>query len=244
MGLGSQAGISTVSAVQSQVLKVDIYDATWARRLDQLESAAFDYACVVADAAKSIGAIPMYTYYQMANNGDGNISVVNDATFMATYWSRMKVLFQRHWRALKTPALRQRRTDFWGYVELNAPGHDPNKIAASSAAIPIGRTAQYGPASGLCVIAMARKYASNAYMGFPPSAWGGNTNADVVDIHECGRSAKRGLHRRGNARPRCAVASKCRRNRPTAHAAAPATIGTRAIKRTRTSKTIWLQAQA
>jgi hypothetical protein len=181
LGLGSQAGINTISAVQSQALKVDIYDAylgsgDWT----SWNAPPCDYVCVVADAAKSIGAIPMYTYYQMANNGDGNISVLNDATFMATYWSRLKVLFQGI-AASKTPALVNVEPDFWGYVELNAPGHDPTKLAVVVSSNPDCATLANTVAGYAgCVIAMARKYASNAYVGFPPSAWGGNTNADVV----------------------------------------------------------------
>jgi len=181
VGLGSQAGVNTISAVQSQVLKVDIYDVyLGAGDWTSWNSPPCDYVCVVADQAKSIGAIPMYTYYQMANNGDGNISVVNDSAYMATYWARMKVLFQDI-AALKTPALVNVEPDFWGYIELNAPGHDPTKLAAVVSSNPDCAT-QPNTVAGLarCVIAMARKYASNAYVGFPPSPWGGNTNADVV----------------------------------------------------------------
>jgi hypothetical protein len=181
LGLGTQSGVNPISAVQSQVLKVDIYDMyLGAGDWTSWNAPPCDYVCVVADAAKSIGAIPMYTYYQMANNGDGNISVVNDAAFMATYWSRMKTLFQDI-AALKTPALVNVEPDFWGYIELNAPGHDPAKLAAVVSSNPDCAT-QPNTVAGLarCVIVMARKYASNAYVGFPPSPWGGNTNADVV----------------------------------------------------------------
>jgi hypothetical protein len=181
VGLGSQAGVSTITAVQSQALKVDIYDAymgsgDWT----SWNAPPCDYTCVVMDAAKSIDAIPMYTYYQMANNGDGNISVVNDATFMGTYWSRLKLLFQDI-AALKTPALVNVEPDFWGYVELNAPGHDPTRLAAVVSSNPDCATLPNTVAGYAgCVIAMARKYAANAYVGFPPSSWGGNSNADVV----------------------------------------------------------------
>ena len=180
VGLGSQAGVSTITAVQQQSLKVDIYDAYLAGEWPTWNAPPCDYVCVVMDAANSIGAIPMYTYYQMANNGDGNISVVNDATFMATYWSRLKLLFQDI-ATLKTPALVNVEPDFWGYVELNAPGHDPTQMAVvvssnpDCATLPNTITGYTG-----CVLAMARKYASNAYIGFPPSSWGGNSAADVV----------------------------------------------------------------
>jgi hypothetical protein len=181
LGLGAQAGSDTISAVLSQVLKVDIYDAylgsgDWT----SWNAPPCDYVCVVADAAKSIGAIPMYTYYQMANNGDGNISVVNDATFMATYWARVKLLFQGI-AATNKPALVNFEPDFWGYTERAAPGGDPNKLTAivntntDCAALPNNVVGVAG-----CLIRMARQYAPKAYIGFSPSSWGGNTTADVV----------------------------------------------------------------
>jgi hypothetical protein len=181
LGLGAQAGTDAISAVQSQVLKVDIYDAylgsgDWT----SWNAPPCDYVCVVADAAKSIGAIPMYTYYQMANNGDGNISVVNDATFMATYWARVKLLFQTI-AATNKPALVNFEPDFWGYTERAAPGGDPTKLTAivntnpDCASLPNHVAGFAG-----CLRAMARQYAPNAYIGFSPSSWGGNTTADVV----------------------------------------------------------------
>jgi hypothetical protein len=181
LGLGGQGGTDQVTDIQSQALKVDIFeDYLGTGDWTGWNSPPCDYVCVVADKAKTVGAIPMYTYYQMANNGDGNIAVVNDATFMATYWSRLKLLFQDI-AALKTPALVNFEPDFWGYAERNAPGSDPTKLAAvvssnpDCASLPNTVVGYAG-----CLIVMARKYAPNAYVGFPPSSWGGNTTADVV----------------------------------------------------------------
>ena len=91
LGLGGQGATDQVTDIQTQALKVDIIEnylgnGDWT----SWNSPPCDYVCVVANRAKAVGAIPMYTYYQMANDGDGNISVVNDAAFMATYWSRLK----------------------------------------------------------------------------------------------------------------------------------------------------------
>jgi Calx-beta domain len=181
LGLGGQGTSDQVTAIQTLVVKADILDhylgtGDWT----SWNSPPCDYVCVFAAQALSVGAIPMYTYYQMANNGDGNISVVNDASFMATYWSRLKLMFQDI-AALKKPALVNFEPDFWGYVERNAPGSDPTKLAAvvntnpDCAALPNNVAGYAG-----CLIAMARKYAPNAYVGFPPSSWGGDTNAQVV----------------------------------------------------------------
>jgi hypothetical protein len=181
IGLGAQGATDQVSDIQTLALKVDIFEhylgtGDWTA----WNSPPCDFVCVVADQAHSVGAIPMYTYYQMANNGDGNISVVNDAAFMATYWSRLKLMFQDI-AAFKTPALVNFEPDFWGYTERAAPGSDPTQLAAVVNSNPDCATLQNNVAGyAACLIAMARKYAPNAYVGFSPSAWGGDTTADVV----------------------------------------------------------------
>jgi hypothetical protein len=48
----------------------------------------------VGQAAGSIGAVPMFTQYPMADNGDGRITGINDAAFMTTCWPRLKTLYQ------------------------------------------------------------------------------------------------------------------------------------------------------
>jgi hypothetical protein len=181
LGLGAQGSTDQVSDIESQGLKVDIFEhylgtGDWTA----WNSPPCDFVCVIADDAQSVGAIPMYTYYQMANDGDGNISVVNDPTFMATYWSRLKLLFQDI-AGSKKPALVNFEPDFWGYAERAAPGSDPTKLAAVVSSNPDCATLSNNVAGyAACLIAMARKYAPNAYVGFPPSVWGGDTNADVV----------------------------------------------------------------
>jgi hypothetical protein len=79
------------------------------------------------------------------------------------------------------PALVNLEPDFWGYAEQASPNGDPTKLTAivssntDCASLP-------NNVKGLaeCLIAMARKYAPKAYVGFPPSTWGGNTAADVL----------------------------------------------------------------
>ena len=181
IGLGAQGNNDPISAILSQSLKVDIYErylgtGDWTA----WNSPPCDYVCVVANAADSIGAVPMYTQYQMANNGDGNIAVVNDSQFMATYWARARLLFQDI-GAYKKPALVNLEPDFWGYAERAATGGDPTKLAAVVTSNP--DCASLGDnVAGVaeCLLAMARKYAPNALIGFAPSTWGGNTDADVI----------------------------------------------------------------
>jgi len=182
VGLGGQGGIADpISAIQSQALKIDIYDeylgiGDWT----SWNSPPCDYVCVVAAAAESLGAVPMYTQYQMANDGDGNLAGLNDASFMATYWARVKLLFQ-DLAAYDKPALVNLEPDFWGYAERQAPNSDPSRLSAIVSTNPDCATLQ-NDITGVagCLIVMARKYAPKAYIGFPPSAWGGDSDADVV----------------------------------------------------------------
>jgi hypothetical protein len=181
LGLGGQANSQTTTVVNSQALRIDIYDeylgvGDWTT----YNAPPCDYVCKIANDADAMGAIPMYTQYQMANSGDGNLSVLTNAVFMATYWARVKLLFVDI-AATNKPALVNFEPDFWGYTERAAPGGDPTKLTAVVSTNPDCATLPnnvVGVAG--CLIAMARQYAPNAYIGFPPSSWGGNTTADVV----------------------------------------------------------------
>jgi hypothetical protein len=181
LGLGGQANSQTTTLVNAQALRIDIYDeylgvGDWTT----FNAPPCDYVCKIANDADSMGAIPMYTQYQMANNGDGNLSGLTNIAFMATYWARVKLLFQDI-AATNKPALVNFEPDFWGYTERAAAGGDPTKLTAlvntnpDCATLPNNVVGVAG-----CLIAMARQYAPNAYVGFPPSSWGGNTTAEVV----------------------------------------------------------------
>jgi hypothetical protein len=181
VGLGGQSTGNTVASIQSQHLTIDIYDAylgvgDWT----QWNSPPCDYVCVVANAADSVGAVPMYTQYQMANNGDGNLAGISDAAFMTTYWARARQLFQDLGTYGK-PALVNLEPDFWGYAERQAPGSDPTQLTALVNINPDCASLSNNVVGvAACLLAMARKYAPKAYVGFPPSTWGGNTSTDVI----------------------------------------------------------------
>jgi hypothetical protein len=181
VGLGGQGLVDTVSVIEAQALKLDIYErylgvGDWTA----WNSPPCDWICVVANSAASVGAIPMYTQYQMANDGDGNLAGLADSAFMATYWSRAKRMFTEI-AALNKPALINFEPDFWGYAQRQAPGGDPTKLAALVNMNPDCATlANNVTGVAGCLLAMARKYAPTAYVGFPPSSWGGNSTAEVV----------------------------------------------------------------
>ncbi|HVT36946.1 MAG TPA: hypothetical protein VHE37_15255, partial [Nevskiaceae bacterium] len=114
------------------------------------------------------------------SNGDGNLSGLDDSSFMSGYWSNVTLLFQQL-ASYNKPALVNLEPDFWGYAQQQAPGGDPAQLAA--------RVSINSDCAGLpdnvvgiaqCLMRSARKYAPRAYVGFPVSEWGANASADVV----------------------------------------------------------------
>jgi hypothetical protein len=184
IGLGAQAGSSTAVAVLSQNLKLDIDEkylvgvgagdwTTW-------NSPAGAYVGVAAAEAASLGAVPMFTLYAMAANGDGNLSGLNSSTFMSAYWANVKLMYQAI-GAVAKPTLVNFEPDFWGYTQQRAPDGDPSKLFAYVNSNPDCATLT-NDVIGIvgCMLAMAHKYAPNAYVGFPPSDWGGPNQASVI----------------------------------------------------------------
>jgi hypothetical protein len=184
LGLGAQSGSSTPAAVLSQNLTVDIDEqylvgagpgdwTTW-------NSPAGAIVGSFAAEAESLGTVPMFTLYQMATNGDGNLSDLNSSTFMSTYWANVKLMFQGI-GAFGKPVLVNLEPDFWGYSQLRAPNGDPTQLFAYVNSNPDCATLS-NDVVGIagCLIAMARKYAPLAYIGFPPSDWGAWGNQPSV----------------------------------------------------------------
>lgn len=179
VGLGSQP----VSTILSQGLKPDILDqylvgvgsgdwTTW-------NSPSGAYVGVVASQAEQVGAIPMYTLYQMAANGDGNLADLNDTSFMTAYWSNIKLMYQQI-AVYGKPALVNLEPDFWGYAERQS-NQNPTSLAAK-VSINADCASLSNDIVGIagCLVKMARQYAPKAYIGFPISDWGGDNAAQVV----------------------------------------------------------------
>lgn len=173
IGLG--AG-NTIAQMQAQGIQPDIFDSylvgvgsgswtTW-------NSPSGAYLSITAQAAAAYGAVPMFTLYQMAQNGDGNISGISDASFMGNYWSQVRLMYQLI-ASYGKPVLVNLEPDFWGYVWQQAPSHDPTQLTAvvnsqaECSALPNNAAGVGG-----CLLAMGRQIAPNALIGFPPSFWG------------------------------------------------------------------------
>jgi hypothetical protein len=186
VGLGAQGPAGVVSAVESEALHPDIMEqylvGVGSGDWTHWNSPLGEYVQIVANNAEAVGAIPMYTLYQMAQNGDGNLSGLNSSSFMSAYWTNVKIMFQQIALSGK-PALVNLEPDFWGYAEKQSTNGDPSTISAqvkvnsdcASLSNDVKGVAQ-------CLVAMARKYAPHAYVGFPPAGWGGKTLTDVVNF--------------------------------------------------------------
>ncbi|MBC3930504.1 hypothetical protein [Undibacterium curvum] len=190
LGLGVQylSDIASDAVVMPYfgVTKIDIYD----RYLNGIDpqtswvgwnSPTGAYASMVASDAASLGAVPMYTLYQMASQGDGNTTWLTDTTLMTQYWNNVRTLFQKI-QATGKPALVNVEPDFWGYIQriYNASGvitayqTEPGRVAIAVASANSSEcNTQPNTAVGMvsCMISMARNYAPNAYLGFPPSGF-------------------------------------------------------------------------
>ena len=50
---------------------------------------------ILTDSADANGVVPMFTLYQTAAWGEGNIAALTNPGFMGPYWSAARLLFQR-----------------------------------------------------------------------------------------------------------------------------------------------------
>lgn len=175
IGLGQQGSIDPIPVIESQSLTTDIFErylvgvgagdwTTW-------NSPTGQYLDIVAREADAIGALPMFTLYQI----DGNPSIITNQTVMPSYWANVRLMF-RLIAAYGKPTLVNLEPDLWGFIENSggAGGLAYVNTNPDCAALP-------NTAAGMaqCLISMARQYAPNAYIGFPPAGWNGGYAHDV-----------------------------------------------------------------
>ncbi len=173
LGLGTY---NPISAMQAQGIVPDIIDTylpgvgstSWI----SYNSPSGAYVTQTAQQVAAAGAVPMFTLYGMAQNGDGNITGISNSTFMSAYWAQARLMFQLL-GSFGNPVLVNLEPDFWGYVYNTAPAHDPTQLAAVVSSQSECSTLP-NTAAGIapCLLAMARAYAPKALVGVPPSFWG------------------------------------------------------------------------
>lgn len=181
-------GTTDTGTVLGQNLSPDIYDQylngvgtdSWL----SWNSPSGAYVDLVIQHAEMVGAVPMFTLYQMAARGDSNLSGLTDPTFMTPYWNQVRLLFQklgRHGR----PVLVNLEPDFWGYTQRAQA--DPHRMPAlvhpnpDCAGLP---DTVAGVAA--CLIRTARTHAPRAFVGFPPSMFDDLKATDVAYMQRLG----------------------------------------------------------
>ena len=171
-------GTTTNANIRAQNLTIDIQDHYLSRfptfgaySWDRWNSPSGAYIGIAAAAAESLGALPMFTLYQMETWGDGNIWGLQDPAFMTGYWDNVRLMFQQIKRYGKT-TLVNFEPDFWGYAQRQSP--DPGQHTALVASVNPDCRTQPSTVVGMagCLLQMARTLAPNAYVGFPPSMFG------------------------------------------------------------------------
>lgn len=180
-------GLGGVDAndVQSLGLSIDLFDrylpdspgSSWVK----FNSPDGAYVNEVAAQAESVGALPMFTLYQMAYKGNGDLSLLDDRALMQAYWQKVVLLFDRL-ALYNKPAVVNFEPDFWGYAMAESPNADPSRraawvnVAPDCASLP---NTVVGVAH--CLLAIARKRAPKAAVGFPPSDFG-KTDAEIIQF--------------------------------------------------------------
>jgi hypothetical protein len=129
---------------------------------------------VFADGAKAKGVVPMFTLYQMAANGDGNISGLTDTAFMTKYWKDAK-LAMVNIGTFNSPAIMSIEPDFLGYAYNAAKNGDPTTVAMKVSSIVPECAGMPENLVGYvsCLLKLSSTYAPKLAVGFSPSFWSG-----------------------------------------------------------------------
>lgn len=174
-------GATEPAAVLGQNVSPDLYDryivgvgkGAWPD-WNQPKGAYLD---IVIQDAEMVGAVPMFTLYQMAARGDGNLSGLTDPAFMGPYWQQVHLLFEKLGRYGK-PVVVNLEPDFWGYAQQAQA--DPQRMAALVSLNPdCAQLPDNVVGLAKCLLRVARTLAPQAYVGFPPSLWIALTHTEL-----------------------------------------------------------------
>ncbi len=133
---------------------------------------------IMTDSADAMSVTPMFTLYQMAADGDGNLAGLADDTYMQEYWDATRLLFQRI-AMFGKPAVVHVEPDFWGYAEMQSGGV-PSALAVKVSASECSSLPQDVSGMAACIFTLARMYAPKAVVGLHASQWGAPAAADVA----------------------------------------------------------------
>jgi len=138
------------------------------------------YVTNYANAAKSHGVVPMFTLYQAAENGEGNLDAFNESTFMTGYWKGVRVLFQKL-GDFGAPAIVHLEPDFWGYAQQKS--EDPSKLPMKVGSLVSECAGLPETVAGLgkCMVKLARLLAPKVIVGLSASSFGAYDSSGKSD---------------------------------------------------------------
>lgn len=184
-------GTTDVADINAQSIKIDIKDHylnnfntyghySW----DLWGAGGGSYIAEAAHNSVAVGAVPMYTLYQMATWGDGNIWGILDNDFMVGYWNNVRLMYQQI-KSYGKPVLVNFEPDFWGYAQEDRTRSGTKDATLQRAMVKsvnadCGNLTDTVASMGQCLVQMARTYAPNAYVGFSPTMWPGITTDNEI----------------------------------------------------------------
>ncbi len=182
-------GTTPVESIQAQNLKPDIYDryinGVGPQSWPSWNSPWGSYIAHVAKNADLMGAVPMFTLYQMASRGDKDLSGLVDPTFMRQYWDNVRLLFQQLKRYNK-PALVNFEPDFWGYAQRKSPDPERMLVLVGPSNPDCGNLPSDMVGMARCLVQMARTQAPKALIGFPPSGFPDLARTELAYMKQIG----------------------------------------------------------
>lgn len=133
------------------------------------------YLTMQVNAAKAKGVVPMFTLYQAAAWGDGNVGAFNSSDFMTKYWRGVRTMFTLL-GAAGVPAIAHIEPDLWGYFQKkgDAPSSVPVKVG--SLVSECSDLPSDASGFGKCIIRLGRKLAPKTAIGLSASSFGAYTN--------------------------------------------------------------------
>ncbi|MCW5817068.1 MAG: hypothetical protein KIT84_39090 [Labilithrix sp.] len=134
------------------------------------------YVKLEAEAARRHGAIPMFTLYQAAVHGDGNLAPFDTDSFMTQYWANVRLMFEQL-SAFGDGAIVHVEPDFWGYAQKKS-NDDPAAVRVRvGALVPECKDLPSDVRGfGKCIVRLARKLAPNVVIGLSASSFGATSN--------------------------------------------------------------------
>jgi hypothetical protein len=134
------------------------------------------YVTVHAAEAKKRGVVPMFTLYQAAAWGEGNLGAFADTAFMTLYWRNVRILFERL-GDFDSAAMVHFEPDFWGYTQQKG-GDDPSKVKILTGSLvpECAGMPETVAGFGKCLVKLARALAPKTAVGLSASTFGAYTN--------------------------------------------------------------------